>query len=541
MKQKFKLVAIAVVLAAQGCATTQDGAGIVESFGKKVHDTFNNDDPCAHSKRHVGMAVGALVGAAIGSQLAGDTTRMMGAALGALAGGGIGALIGNELDSRACEISKIQKKYHANIQVTPLAAQPVASAAPTGASPTVPSSSQAASARSSSSNPVGLSVNVQDSDGKPQFAPGSPSIQPVARSMFGEIARTYVPASNDTSAVELANRRRVLLIGHTDDTGSSKLNAELSERRAMEVAKIFRSAGMSDDQIFYQGAGETMPIASNDTLDGSAKNRRVEIVDLSDDGTFQTYLDNRRPLTSYYRASPDNRKVVLAPNEQMDERTKNKVRTPKAKTDKPDAVVAVAQTEQKTAVATYGIDFGGRPFTRSGKVIDVGSLNTGKSRGFSIINEAHADAGPILTCDLDRPRYSGAVKSLKTGQEYKTNQYLPGAYNSSWAGMVNGNLLALTHVAVLRDGAAPVGSPEILIYKDYKSPNDQPTFRGQGTVNAYRGDKALLYRVFSGGPVKCIDVMIPVANAADASGSEILYDRGKTLYWAPYKAKIAKY
>lgn len=66
----------------------------------------------------------------------------------------------------------------------------------------------------------------------------------------------------------------VIVDGHTDADGSDQSNLALSIRRAMAVAAIAR-----DSSVFakVRGFGEQVPIASNDTDDGRAKNRRVEI------------------------------------------------------------------------------------------------------------------------------------------------------------------------------------------------------------------------------------------------------------------------
>lgn len=67
--------------------------------------------------------------------------------------------------------------------------------------------------------------------------------------------------------------------GHTDSTGSAALNQTLSQKRADAVRDyLVNSAGVSADQITAVGFGQTRPIASNDTAEGRAKNRRVEFV-----------------------------------------------------------------------------------------------------------------------------------------------------------------------------------------------------------------------------------------------------------------------
>jgi OOP family OmpA-OmpF porin len=67
------------------------------------------------------------------------------------------------------------------------------------------------------------------------------------------------------------------VVGHTDSMGSEEYNQGLSERRAMAVNDFLVSAGVPADIIDVSGRGESEPVASNDTEEGRAKNRRVEI------------------------------------------------------------------------------------------------------------------------------------------------------------------------------------------------------------------------------------------------------------------------
>ncbi len=69
----------------------------------------------------------------------------------------------------------------------------------------------------------------------------------------------------------------VLVVGHTDSTGTPGYNQRLSERRADSVASVLITAGVSARRVQARGAGQTQPIASNDTEVGRAQNRRVEI------------------------------------------------------------------------------------------------------------------------------------------------------------------------------------------------------------------------------------------------------------------------
>ncbi|MEZ5750628.1 MAG: OmpA family protein [Paracoccaceae bacterium] len=69
----------------------------------------------------------------------------------------------------------------------------------------------------------------------------------------------------------------VLVTGHTDSTGTAGYNQRLSERRADAVAGVLITAGVPPRRIMARGAGQTQPVASNDTEYGRAQNRRVEI------------------------------------------------------------------------------------------------------------------------------------------------------------------------------------------------------------------------------------------------------------------------
>jgi len=65
--------------------------------------------------------------------------------------------------------------------------------------------------------------------------------------------------------------------GHTDSTGSDAYNMQLSDRRAASVKDYLVQHGIAASALEAQGFGESRPIASNDTAEGRAENRRVEM------------------------------------------------------------------------------------------------------------------------------------------------------------------------------------------------------------------------------------------------------------------------
>ena len=68
------------------------------------------------------------------------------------------------------------------------------------------------------------------------------------------------------------------VVGHTDSTGALEHNQKLSEARASSVARYLESQKVISQRIITRGVGPEQPIASNDTTEGRALNRRVEII-----------------------------------------------------------------------------------------------------------------------------------------------------------------------------------------------------------------------------------------------------------------------
>lgn len=83
----------------------------------------------------------------------------------------------------------------------------------------------------------------------------------------------------DQVAATLAEYPRTMIdvLGHTDSDGAEGYNQALSERRAQSVASFLTGRGVATVRIATIGYGETRPIATNETAEGKAQNRRVEI------------------------------------------------------------------------------------------------------------------------------------------------------------------------------------------------------------------------------------------------------------------------
>jgi outer membrane protein OmpA-like peptidoglycan-associated protein len=94
-----------------------------------------------------------------------------------------------------------------------------------------------------------------------------------------EIKPQFYAVLNDVADVlEQYPATYVDVVGHADSTGDAGYNQRLSEQRAQAVAGYLIAQNVMRDRFYVGGMGETSPIASNDTPQGRAQNRRVEII-----------------------------------------------------------------------------------------------------------------------------------------------------------------------------------------------------------------------------------------------------------------------
>lgn len=92
------------------------------------------------------------------------------------------------------------------------------------------------------------------------------------------LKRSFIPALNALADDLKANSQTLIdVYGHTDDSGEEARNFELSQGRALAIANHLAGQGVSDKRFAVTGFGESRPAGPNDSADGRAKNRRIEI------------------------------------------------------------------------------------------------------------------------------------------------------------------------------------------------------------------------------------------------------------------------
>lgn len=538
---------------ALACSLLVNGCAVDPRTGQpSFKETFNSDDPCSNNARNIGIAAGAVLGAVVGHQLDRRAGKFVGAGVGALVGG----LVGADMDKRRCELAKVAKQYNLDMSFATVDSQgdTVDDAALKGNR----------NAEDIKKTAIGTVVSIQDHTPEGgHFETGSDKLTPRAQQYFAAIAQSYnarkaAEGIEDKKLREDYMRqvasRKLLLVGHTDDTGSSRLNADLSERRARAVARFLSDQGIPLDSLYFQGAGESYPIADNSTEDGRARNRRVEFVELSDEANLRKYLDARKPKYEYYRPSEGHVQQEVAAAAAPTKAGKRKGAAhaeshATAGTDKASAPSRTAQTAvqpvsaagaSRSAGKPTTIDFGGAPLGSAVAVADVGKIEPRKS-WFSLVSPAYANEPAVLRdCSQDRPRVSGSVKALRDGKQYDTSEHLPGLYGKTWTDKVNGHQIIVNKVSVLRNDAAVARPPEFKVYANYNpsvNRNPSPDISSTPDVNTYLGSNGVLYRMFLDGSagLKCVDILFGSDGASSAKAGKLLYMHDNQAYVAEFR------
>lgn len=514
---KYRIFLIATAFIVIGCATAPNQKGL----GSKFKQAFASDDPCSNNSRNIGVVSGAVAGALLG-QIAGNGQREN-KIIGLAIGGVLGGLIGADMDRKRCELHKLAKKYDLDITVANI--ESVEQKQPVSNLPQAPESSPNVNEVAV----IGNSVTVREKEGRVgHFESGSDQLTVQAQEYFSAIAAQYAPETilaaqpdgkDKAALIRQLAQRRIFLVGHTDDTGSSPLNATLSERRARTVASYLKQKGVPENSIYYQGAGETLPVADNESEHGRSLNRRVEIVELADENGFKKYLETRTPQYAFYRKhDPVNQETTGSQN---------------------------ASTTQKSqgskAKPSSTINFGGARYTTLLAKIDTGGIQQKKSTGLISNAQAADDSVLSVDCSQDRPRTMGTIKSFRDGASFKTTDHLPQLYGKTWASDVNGNLVVINHLAILRGSGAPANLPELKVYPQYKpGSNLKPTVNEEPPVNSYLVEKGLLYRIFpqGDGGLRCMDILFGIDGSTSAKAGKLIYSVEGNRYVTDFKPQI---
>jgi outer membrane protein OmpA-like peptidoglycan-associated protein len=176
-----------------------------------------------------GAGMGALAGVAISTATKGD--KVAGAAIGGIAGAVIGNIWSKRMEAQKQAMEKATEGTGVGVSRT---------------------------------DDDQLKLNIPNDI---SFDTGSAALKPELREVLSQFAKGL--GENPGALVKI--------VGHTDSVGTDENNQRLSNERADAVRDFITDRGVALSRIAITGRGEREPIASNETADGRAKNRRVEI------------------------------------------------------------------------------------------------------------------------------------------------------------------------------------------------------------------------------------------------------------------------
>ncbi|RDY62041.1 OmpA family protein [Flagellimonas nanhaiensis] len=210
-------------------------AAIVLTFGLIVGCDATRNANNTQKGAVIGAAGGAVIGGVIGNNV-GKGNTALGAIIGAVVGGAAGGYIGNRMDRQA---ERIEEEI------------PGAEVKRVG---------------------EGINVTFNEEAGV-YFDTNKSDVKGTSAATLDKLAGIFkeYPKSN------------ILVEGHTDSAGSDEYNWKLSQQRAESVTSYLIAKGISSGRFTTKWYGETQPRESNETSEGKAKNRRVELAIVASD------------------------------------------------------------------------------------------------------------------------------------------------------------------------------------------------------------------------------------------------------------------
>ncbi len=168
----------------------------------------------------------------------------------------------------------------------------------------------------------------------------------------------------------------------------------------------------------------------------------------------------------------------------------------------PPAILSVVEPNDDGTPAVGIYHLTGIRVRESGTYLDLGDRRTHLPA--SLLSRFFPDELIVPSC-LTQPS-----PALPTAiQPTAIHDNWPGFYGAPWIARVNGNLIALLDVYAPRNTALPVAAPRFQIYPNYTGQPIAPSLSLSAPATFTRGSKAVLYRVFINGPIRCLDLVVP--------------------------------
>jgi len=280
----------------------------------------------------------------------------------------------------------------------------------------------------------------------------------------------------------LKDKRTIVIEVHTDKSGSSHKNLAISIRRAYTAASSLYYKEYKNSKVYYAGFGESQPLVDGECRKANIINRRV-VVSLKD---------------KYYKVP----KKIYKRYVQGAKKKKTKRTTVRVAPSSTVTIAAIAPvmtdvlSKKKKKVVKKA------PVKRRIKNVNLVRYTGKADTGWMYFGPKSLSKKFYVSCADDKPT---KVKR-KAISKSKKSEFISGLYGKRISGNFGDNYVEINPVYMFENGAIPKSNPVVTLYG-----NERNIERFQTTVNTFRGQKGILYRIFVNGNKKmeCMDLVIP--------------------------------
>ena len=476
---------------------------------------------CSSTNSFSNTTLGCLSGATIGSvAVFAKTGDLRKAAIGGIIGGAIGCAVGDYLDKREEELAKLAEKNDFKPEFERI---------------TVTEELGASFSKDASEDVIASQVSINSK--QPLFSSNLATVDDGIQlknlnSFLKGYVETMAPGSN------------IYVVGHTDSSGSAKYNQALSERRAKYIAELLVKAGADSNIIYYEGVGESQPIASNNTEIGKAKNRRFELIDVMANQERNTSIQalNSIQIENVFQ-------VATAKKNRIENVTNTLPQAESVDISKPKSETIATPKINKTLISSSeSLNLGGVPLSEFNEQYVTKALGSVESdTSWSFFSKAYASSHTSLvgSCAYTGPVVQSKLKTLngRPIRNAMVSDSIPNLYGTAWFGMAGKTGVTIAPIGINKKSLDPTHIPKISFYKnydgrairsDYSYPVSVETYRGEGTVlvRMYgKSDKALM---------KCSDVVFSINGEQVTKASAVIYQEQDVLMAKAFNMKLVK-
>jgi len=463
---------------------------------------------CATTNTAIGCVSGAVVGALGTFVVTGDPKKaVIGAGVGFIAGCGVGYY----LDKREEELAKLAEESSLKPEFERISNNEVNGASFSGDATKNVIASQ-------------LSLSTE----KPMFDSGKDQItDPEQLANLRKFLKGYVKSLDKAS--------KLYVVGHTDSSGPAAFNQRLSEKRAKFIADELVKAGANRDRLFFEGVGESQPVASNLTNEGKSKNRRFELVDVLMDAKDESAQANTVSDEQVIQ-------VASAKKTRIENVTNDLPVTNKTEKSLPKPIVTVSNNRRPTSLGLQGVKL--EEFDKNYVMTALGEKK--EEQFMTFFTAANASESDFMgSCAYAAPVVQSSLKPYngKPIQKAKVADSINNLYGTAWYGMAGTTAITLGPIGIEKNNLNPTHKPYFSFYKQYDGSATKADLKYPVSVETYRGNGTVLVRMFAqddNALMRCSDVVFSTDGSTQTQATAVIYQENNELMAKAFNMNLVK-